>query len=230
MNDKPRLASIVTATQCQLISVERNDYNRIMKVFTRAEQTEKLTFLKKIFIFDSYEIYEIKPVADFLKWQSFKPGETIIEKGTRRLTLGQSINNLYFIRKGQCDRFDTFMPPGKTKAVHVKIDSISEYDMFGEEATIANFNDVVLNVPSRYTVKVSKTCLELKIGIISTHHSSQLYDSVKTHVFPDQLTSALAYEKYLTHREDLKNRKFVLGAWLKDAEIEERVKGKLWRL
>ena len=48
VNDKPRTASIVTATRCTLVLVEKTDYNRILKVFMATEQMEKLMFLKKL--------------------------------------------------------------------------------------------------------------------------------------------------------------------------------------
>jgi CRP-like cAMP-binding protein len=48
VNDKPRTASIVTATECKLVMVEKADYNRILKVFMATEQMEKIMFLKKI--------------------------------------------------------------------------------------------------------------------------------------------------------------------------------------
>jgi CRP-like cAMP-binding protein len=48
VNDKPRTASIVTATKCQLVLVEKIDYNRILKVLHVTEQMEKMMFLKKL--------------------------------------------------------------------------------------------------------------------------------------------------------------------------------------
>lgn len=95
VNDKPRTASIVTITNCELCVVEKIDYSRILKVFHQSELTEKVMFMKKLPLFKSFEEYALKPLSALLRWQIFQPNQVIIEEGMCLMISRNPIEKLY---------------------------------------------------------------------------------------------------------------------------------------
>jgi CRP-like cAMP-binding protein len=139
VNDKPRTATIAAATDVTLISVEKTDYNRILKVIHITEQREKLLFLKNFKLFDDWEEYKIKPTASLLKWTTYAPGQVIIEEGA-------PIKSFYFLRTGVVYQTRKLtLRSGQT--VLVRVAPIKENEYFGHEGVL---DETVIHLTRQY--------------------------------------------------------------------------------
>ncbi|KAJ3280216.1 hypothetical protein HK104_000825 [Borealophlyctis nickersoniae] len=95
INDSPRLATIVTSEPCELVFVEKADYNRIIKFIHEKEEKEKVFFLRKLPMFQDWRPASLHSVAQQMTWRKFFPGTVIIAEG-------QPVDEFFIIRSGQC--------------------------------------------------------------------------------------------------------------------------------
>ena len=142
VNDKPRTATIVTAQACQMVIVEKADYNRILKVFHQTEQTEKLLFLRKVSVCASIPELQLKPLAMLLRWQNFMPNQVILEEGNG-FYLGTAVKNFCLIRKGECIMYRKLVLEDKSE-VRIKVKTLKEFDYFGQVGVLADDPNLVI--------------------------------------------------------------------------------------
>lgn len=81
VNDEPRAATIITTEFCQLVYIDRSDFNRIVKFTYEKEIKEKILFLKKIAILEDLSYPALKSVAQVIEWKKFPAGGLIQREG-----------------------------------------------------------------------------------------------------------------------------------------------------
>jgi cAMP-dependent protein kinase regulator len=81
VNDEPRAATILTIEHCQLVYIDRADFNRIVKFTYEKEIKEKILFLKKVEILSEFNNAALKSLAQVIEWKKFPPGSIIQQEG-----------------------------------------------------------------------------------------------------------------------------------------------------
>nr|KAJ3422491.1 Cation transport regulator-like protein 2 [Polyrhizophydium stewartii] len=128
VNDKPRAATILTAAYCELVSVEKADYNRIIKFIHEKEMKEKTYFLRKIPMFSEWPTTQLRQIAQIIIWRKFAPGAAL-------QTQGQKLTDFQIIKTGTCHLFQELkMADGK--AFRVEIGTLGQLEYFGEEGVV----------------------------------------------------------------------------------------------
>lgn len=231
VNDKPRTASIVTATRCTLVLVEKADYNRILKVFMATEQMEKLMFLKKlpgykscslILVFQNWQEYQLKPVTALIRWQEYPPDHVIVEEGSQ-------LKNFMFIRRGTCRLYKKYVDPQTREDVLVKIKALKEYSYFGEEAALES---TVFNKPvySSYTLKCSNNPAGVQVGILSCYDARLQFlddlECLEKNKVPLDLDRA--YQIQIQRQQRLKERRKAVNMLIKEKSKDPNMTTTKW--
>lgn len=81
VNDEPRAATILTCNHCQLVYIDRSDFNRIVKFTYEKEIKEKILFLKKMDILSEFNHVALKSLAQVIEWKKFPAGSVIQTEG-----------------------------------------------------------------------------------------------------------------------------------------------------
>lgn len=113
VKDAARAATIVAVERCELLQVEKSDYNRVLKfiIYSHLKAVEeKAYFLKQVPIFSSWRAASLKSVSDKVTWAKFSAGSVIIQSR-------HWVEKIYFVRTGVCDVYqDLTLPVKPTKA------------------------------------------------------------------------------------------------------------------
>ena len=78
INDKPRAATIMTTEPCEFARIEKDDYNRILRFMHDREIKDRVSFLRKIKQFESWNDDSLKTIAGLYEMKLFKAGSVII--------------------------------------------------------------------------------------------------------------------------------------------------------
>jgi cAMP-dependent protein kinase regulator len=121
----PRAATIRAKTQSTLYSLDRDTFNLIVKESSKKKREKYEQILRKVSILDSVSVYERSQIADAIKVQTFKAGETVIQQGDPG-------NIFYMVSEGEAVAMKKFEDSKEDKQV-LKYD---QGDYFGELALL----------------------------------------------------------------------------------------------
>ncbi|KAJ3414549.1 hypothetical protein HDV05_006463 [Chytridiales sp. JEL 0842] len=125
VNDAPRTASIQAAERTELLRVEKDDFNRIMKFIKAKEVSETYNFLKKIPVFKDWPKLALSTVGANMRTKIYGPGQIIYSQD---MELGW----IYFIKSGTVTVQKTSNFQGRPEPVIVG--TLQPLDYFGEES------------------------------------------------------------------------------------------------
>ncbi|KAJ3302368.1 hypothetical protein HDU76_005534, partial [Blyttiomyces sp. JEL0837] len=132
LNDQARAATIVTVRQTELVLVQKEDYNRVLRFVHQKHTAEMVNFLKSIPIFQDWTASALKAIAGKMSFREMPPGSVILEEGKR-------CDNLYFIKSGVVHVQKNLKHRGRKHSVHIT--SIGPKSYFGEEGVIYDQDD-----------------------------------------------------------------------------------------
>jgi CRP-like cAMP-binding protein len=163
VNDEPRAATVLSKDFCQLVYIDRTDFNRIVKFSYEKEIKEKILFLKKFPLLADFNLSALKSVAQVMEWKKFQPGEYVLKEGDRS-------KNLCIIRNGEAVVTRTTKIPEKDNTIQVVIGRLGRYDYFGEEGVYALDSDPLNLVSDQIASSIiaAKNIKELEIGVIGS--------------------------------------------------------------
>lgn len=162
MNDEPRAATVISKEFCQLVYIDRSDFNRIVKFSYEKELKEKILFLKKFPLLADFNSAAVKSVAQVMEWKKFQPGEYVLKEGDKS-------KDFYIIRNGEAVVTRSTKIPEKENMIQVVIGKLGRHNYFGEEGVYALDSDP-LNRPSGEmpsSIIAAKNTKELEIGVIA---------------------------------------------------------------
>jgi CRP-like cAMP-binding protein len=81
VNDQPRAATIVTLERCELVRIEKTDYNRVLKFIHEKQISEMTNFLRSVPAFEGWTKAALRTIAGKMAFKKYQPGDTIIEEG-----------------------------------------------------------------------------------------------------------------------------------------------------
>ena len=90
-----RSATVTTHDTCQLLKVDKKDYDFILKRVKAEELNETVSFLKDIPIFHKTSRSSLHRLAYVLRSRTFAPGSVIARQGTEA-------EEMFFVKSGEC--------------------------------------------------------------------------------------------------------------------------------
>ncbi|KAJ8323712.1 Rap guanine nucleotide exchange factor-like 1 [Batrachochytrium dendrobatidis] len=127
VNDKPRAATILTLSYSELVSVEKTDYNRIIKFIHEKEMKEKIYFLRKVPAFSEWTTSQLRQIGQLIIWRKYAPGTVIHAQG-------EKFTEFHTIKSGVCHVYqDLHISNTKLK---VKVGTLVQLEYFGEEGVM----------------------------------------------------------------------------------------------
>ena len=167
VNEEPRAATILTKVLCQLVYIEKADFNRTVKFSQEKEIKEKILFLRKVEMLSEFTPPALKSLAQVVEWKRFQPGAIIQQQGT-------PVKNFYLIRSGEIAVLRTMVQVVKRKEVQVKIGTLRKYDYFGEEGVASISLDGggttgYVSDAAVATIMASKDGGEVEVGVMTCY-------------------------------------------------------------
>ncbi|KAJ3333981.1 hypothetical protein HDU76_000113, partial [Blyttiomyces sp. JEL0837] len=80
LNDQARSATIVTVRPTELVLVQKEDYNRVLRFVHQKHTAEMVNFLKSIPIFQDWTARALKAIAGKMSFREMPPGSVILEE------------------------------------------------------------------------------------------------------------------------------------------------------
>jgi signal-transduction protein with cAMP-binding, CBS, and nucleotidyltransferase domain len=117
-----------------------------MKSLHEKDVREKVMFLKRTAPFQEMSDGAIKKFAFESKWVNFKIGDVICVQG-------QPLNDLFFVRKGECKILADYELDGVQGKL--KLGRYSQYEYFGQEASMEPGAMARFTVVADYTMTAS---------------------------------------------------------------------------
>jgi len=77
----PRAASVVSSEECVLWQLDRDTFNYIVKDAAQKKRARYDSFLSKVPLLQSMDMYERSQIADALKPESFSDGQMVVNQG-----------------------------------------------------------------------------------------------------------------------------------------------------
>lgn len=123
----PRAASVECKSQCVVWRLDRDTFNAIVKDAAAKKRELYDSFLKKVPLLESLDTYERNQIADALRTEHFKAGDSVVRQGDPG-------DKFYIIEEGEAVATKAFVPGQDPREVfHYKAG-----DYFGELALIKN--------------------------------------------------------------------------------------------
>ena len=226
INDKARGATILTTTNCDLVSVEKSDYLRIIKFIHEKEMKEKVYFLRKVPLLNLWNSAQLTQLAQLMTWKTYEPG-TVIQKE------GEEMKNFVFVRTGYCDVMRGFKHDGKP--MQVLVTRLGGHEYFGEEGAMwAEIKDTdqlpgrtnksvlqQLSHTARSTVIASGLNADsaTKVGIIDIYNARMCLHSLLQLKMFHKWSEEDLYHKYvegMRRKEVIKLRKDTIDAIMRE--------------
>lgn len=123
----PRAASVESKDRCVLWQLDRETFNAIVKDAAQKKREKYESFLKGITLLESMEAYERNQIADALKQECYKAGETIVRQGDPG-------DKFYIVEEGQAVALKYWVEGQQPQEVMQYKDG----DYFGELALLKN--------------------------------------------------------------------------------------------
>ncbi|KAJ3075867.1 Ankyrin repeat domain-containing protein 26 [Podochytrium sp. JEL0797] len=114
LNSTIRTASVVTAEPCEMVVVNKADYNRVIKDSHSRLQNEVAGFLKSLHVFGGWERNAVLAIAKGMWVQELKPGKILISEG-------DLCKEIYFIKQGAVAMYKNVTYKGKQISVKVAL-------------------------------------------------------------------------------------------------------------
>jgi CRP-like cAMP-binding protein len=135
INDKPRTATVVTLTDCEIVSVGKHDYERILKLIHLGERMEKISFLRSIpAIFKNLDQTELNCIGSIMPWRVYQKGNVIQREG-------EHMAGIVLVKSGICA--ETSQLKLSNKIVTVKLKMHREGSIFGLKGLLSEAADYV---------------------------------------------------------------------------------------
>ncbi|XP_058443373.1 uncharacterized protein LOC131425449 [Malaya genurostris] len=93
----PRSTTCVTATDCELLCVQQDDFERLLEPTLRLQWNQMMEALRRFQYFDHWSEDQIRECCILAKVNDFKPQQQIAVCGT-----GANFEYTYFVLSGQC--------------------------------------------------------------------------------------------------------------------------------
>ncbi|KAJ3383055.1 Cyclic nucleotide-binding domain-containing protein 2 [Entophlyctis sp. JEL0112] len=128
INDKPRSATAATLVTTELLKVEKESFNLIVKFSREKETAEIANFFKVLAIFSGWSKSNLFRIASKSNMKTFAEHERIYEDG-------QDLSTLFFVKTGSVSLIKyVTLSPGTCAPVVVGVMRARQY--FGEEAVL----------------------------------------------------------------------------------------------
>ena len=121
----PRAATIISKGASVLYSLDRSVFKAIVQEQAMKKRESFENALKKVKILANISVYERTQVADAIKTENFKKGDTVIKEG-------EDGNIFYMIMEGKAEAFKNI------NGEELSVLKYNEGDYFGERALIKN--------------------------------------------------------------------------------------------
>lgn len=108
----PRAASVETRSQCVAWRLDRETFNAIVKDAAAKKRELYESFLKKVPLLESLDAYERNQIADALRTESFKVGESVVRQGDPG-------DKFYIVEEGEAVATKAFVTGQEPKEVRV---------------------------------------------------------------------------------------------------------------
>ena len=95
MKDQPRAAGIECAEFCEFLTIQKNDYQRILATTQKVEQNEIVSFLASVPLFSHWTRAQLQALAPIFTRRSYTRNKVIIRQD-------QPATGVYFILHGEC--------------------------------------------------------------------------------------------------------------------------------
>ncbi|KAJ3104806.1 hypothetical protein HDU97_008874 [Phlyctochytrium planicorne] len=120
VNNETRAATIVTTEPCELVKIEKAEYDRVLKFIHEKEKTEMMNFLKYLDLFENWKPAALRSVAQTMTFRKILPGALIIEQG-------KDCTEFMLIREGVVVVFKSVMSNGQRHDVRVAVYGPGDY-------------------------------------------------------------------------------------------------------
>ena len=211
---------------CQLVYIDRADFNRIVKFTYEKELKEKILFLKKFPLLAEFNVAALKSVAQVMEWKKFQPGTFVIAQG-------DPSNNFCIIRNGEAVVTRAIKTPEKENAVQVVIGKLKRHDYFGEEGVHCLDSDPALRISNSMpsSIIASKNTKELEVGFIACFDAKNKIAQIPKN--PIHLKSAgevirIYHENKLQKKWD-KQKKIFFDKMLQEKLIDPNMNTDKWK-
>ncbi|KAF4688775.1 hypothetical protein FOZ60_002441 [Perkinsus olseni] len=131
--------------RCVVWQLDRETFNHIVKEAAASKREKHEAFLKSVPLLESMDSYERSKIADALRTENYKAGETIVRQG-------DTGDKFYMVEEGECTVYKVYVQDQEPKEVmHIR-----SGDYFGELALLSND-------PRAATVKAKTDCQVLSL-------------------------------------------------------------------
>ncbi|KAI8845400.1 cyclic nucleotide-binding-like protein [Chytridium lagenaria] len=127
--DAPRSATIITDERTELIKVEKEDYNRIIKSIHEKQNLEMYSFLRRMPVFSSWTRGSLLSVSMNMQVRKYLYGEVIYREG-------DDLKYFYIVKSGKVSVRKT--PTQNTGKNSIIISVLHPLDYFGEEGVLGS--------------------------------------------------------------------------------------------
>ncbi|KAJ3208612.1 hypothetical protein HDU67_006625 [Dinochytrium kinnereticum] len=125
--DAPRSATIITDERSEIIRVEKDDYNKIIKSIHQKENIEMYSFIRRMPVFANWTKAAIMSISLNMKVRKFQHGEIIYKQG-------DDLKWFYIVKTGHVSVQKSSTHNGRQEGVIVEV--IHPLDYFGEEGVL----------------------------------------------------------------------------------------------
>ncbi len=156
MNTEPRTASIICLEDTEFMTVEKADYDRILKTVMQAKLKKKEEYFLQVSVLRNASSKYLAMMSYFFIPRKFQRNSVLIRQG-------DAADSVYFVRKGRCRivyhteiTYDTFEYPTKIETRDTKVfdlANIGPHEYFGEYALLEG-------VPQPFTI-IAETDVKL---------------------------------------------------------------------
>eukprot|EP00033_Pygsuia_biforma_P002267 GCRY01002512.1.p1 GENE.GCRY01002512.1~~GCRY01002512.1.p1 ORF type:complete len:415 (-),score=89.58 GCRY01002512.1:600-1844(-) len=95
VKNQPRAATIITRSACEMLSVDKDDYHRILKKTHEKELAAKVAFLTNMLVFKFWTPQRLQQLSGILSMRKYMPNKVIIKQGDEP-------EGVYFLKRGEC--------------------------------------------------------------------------------------------------------------------------------
>lgn len=218
----------MTEVLCQLVFIEKADFNRTVKFSQEKEIKEKILFLRKVEMLNEFTPPALKSLAQVVEWKRFKPGAIIQQQGS-------PVKNFYFIRSGECTVLRSMVQILKRKEIHVKIGTLSKYDYFGEEGVSSISLDggvsTYVSDAAIATIMASKDGGEVEVGVMTCYDAKVKISLIAQNPLHSKSDGEVAriHQEMIARRAWEKQKKRFFDDFAREKNIDPNMTADKWK-